>query len=42
MLTVQAPCGLASDSVEVGTRLQGPQNDDELNLPFLEGELIDE
>ena len=42
MLTVQAPCGLASDSVEVGARLQGPQNDDELNLPFFEGELIDE
>ena len=43
MLTVQAPYSvLASTSVEVGARLQGPRNDDELNLLTLEGGLIDE
>ena len=42
MLTVQAPCVLASTSVEVGARLQGRRNDDELNLLTLEGGLIDE
>ena len=42
MLTVQAPCVLASTSVEVGARLQGPRNDDELSLLTLEGGLIDD